>query len=69
MVPYSQAEWDHQLERNTRVTGRSAVTGNAVLWKSDVFEKVVVQNTARALICTLRHRASGEVFSFANVVM
>lgn len=66
--PFAQAEWDHQLDRNLRVLSRGAVTANATVWRENVFALEAVDNTSRALIISLRHRASGELFSVANVV-
>lgn len=67
MHEFSQAEWDHQLERNARVVQRAAVTGNGTLWKTGVFEKIAVDCTSRAMVVALKHKETGEVFSIANV--
>lgn len=56
-----------QLERNERVIGRLGVTCNATLFRASVFELVSAETTSRALVLVLRHRASQQVFSVANV--
>ncbi len=62
---FAESEWEHQFQRNLRVLNRGAVTGVAILWKSQTLRLLNCATTSRTLGVTL---SRGEVvFAIANV--
>ncbi len=62
---FTDAEWEHQFERNLRVLNRGAVTGNATLWKTSRCRFVSSETTPRTLVVSLA--VGNSVFAVCNV--